>query len=337
MKNKALLLLLLCVVLGSAALFSEDNAAPDPHALLRSAHEISGLFDAMPYQFQGTVVFNPGPGEVQGQITIYRDKERSRLDLQMGSYRESRLVLGNKLYIVRSTSFPAPGMNRLTDADRAWDRLVQDGDATLGDVSHKKVLNTQADCFEVKGEQKHRLCYDSSRKLLLENQDEVQAIQFSDYQAVTEAHRFYPRKIVVLAELERSEKPILVLKDIAVQKAELPPSTFALPEHALELETCDNMQPAKLLVSVRPQFQGSVMARNSGTPGVYAYGIVDKDGRLQNIKVLTSDADLQQAVVDALKQRKYSPAMCGSNAIASEQVIQIPLMGAERGGGGGRR
>jgi hypothetical protein len=332
MKDKALFLLLLCVVLCSRSqLFSEDNAAADPRALLRSAHEVSGLVDAMPYQFQGTVVFNPGPGEVKGQITIYRDKERSRLDLQMGSYRESRLVLGNKLYIVRSTSFPAPGMNRLTDADRAWDRLVQDGDATLGGVSHKKVLNTQADCFEVKGEQKHRLCYDPSRKVLLENQDEVQSIQFSDYQAVTEAHQFYPRKIVVLAELERTEKPILMVEDIAVQKAALAPSTFALPEHPLELETCENMQPAKLLEFVRPQLQHSVMARNSGTPGVYAYGIVDKDGRLQNIKVLTSDADLQEAIVDALKQRKYSPATCGSNAIASEQVIQIPLMGAERG------
>jgi Gram-negative bacterial TonB protein C-terminal len=332
MKKKALFLLFPCAVLCFASqLFCEDNAAPDARSLLRSAHEVSGLVEAMPYQFRGTVVFNPGPGEVKGQITIYRDKDRSRLDLQMGSYRESRLVLGNKLFIVRSTAFPAPGMSRLTDADRAWDRLVQDGDATLSGVSHKKIQNTQADCFEVKGEQHHRLCFDSSRRVLLENQDEVQSVQFSDYQPVAEAHQFYPRKILVLAELERSEKPLFVVEDIAVQKAELPPSTFALPENPLELETCENMQPAKLLESVRPQLQRSVMARNSGVQGVYGYGIVDKDGRLQNVKVLTADNDLQEALVEALKQRKYAPAMCGSNPVASEQVIQIPLMGAERG------
>lgn len=334
MRDKALFLLLLCVVLCSASsLFSEDNAAADPHSLLQSAHEASGLVEAMPYQFRANVVYNPGPAEVKGQITIYRDKDRSRLDLQMGSYREMRLVLGNKLYIVRSTAFPAPGMSRLTDTDRAWDRLIQDGDATLGAVSHKKIQNTQVDCFEVKGEQKHRLCYDTSRKLLLENQDEVHSIEFSDYQPVAEAHQFYPRKIVVLAELERSEKPIFVVQDIAiaVEKAVLPPSTFAVPENPLELETCENVQPAKLLASTRPQFPTSVMTRNAGVQGVYAYGIVDKDGRLQNIKVLSADAGLQEAVVEALKQRKYAPAMCGSSPVASEQEIQIPLMGAERG------
>lgn len=333
MKDKALFVLLLCVVLCSGSSFSEDNAAADPHSLLRLAHDVSGLVDAMPYQFRGNIVYNPGPDEVKGQITIYRDKDRSRLELQVGPYRESRVVLGNKLYIVRSTAFPAPGMSRLTDTDRAWDRLVQDGDATLGGVSHKKIQNTQADCFEVKGEQKHRLCYDTSRKLLLENQDEVHSIQFSDYQPVAEVHQFYPRKIVVLAELERSEKPIFVVQDIAiaVQKADLPPATFALPENPLELETCENVQPARMLESARPQFPRSALARNSGVQGVYAYGIVDKDGRLQNIKVLTSDADVQVAVVDALKQRKYAPAMCGSTPIASEQEIQVPLISAERG------
>jgi TonB-like protein len=325
---------LLVTLLGTTCLaFAPQLQAQDADArtLIRSAHEASGLAEAMPYQFQGNVVFNPGPGEVKGQITIYRDKDRSRVELQMGSYRESRVVLGSKLYIVRSTAFPAPGMNRLTDTDRAWDRLAQDGDATLTGVSRKKVQNTQADCFEVKGEQHHRLCYDASRKLLLENQDEVRSIQFSDYQPVADVHQFYPRKIVVLAELERSEKPIFVIQDIAVQKAQLPPSTFAVPEHPLELETCENMQPAKLLESQRPRFPRSVLQRNSEA-GVYAYGIADKDGHLQSIKVLTGDADVQDVVLDALKQWRYAPAMCGGSPVASEQEMQIPFASYERGG-----
>jgi Gram-negative bacterial TonB protein C-terminal len=326
---------LLATLLGAAWLaFAPQLQAQDADArtLMRSAHDVSGLVEAMPYQFQGNVVFNPGPGEVKGQITIYRDKDRSRVELQMGSYRESRVVLGNKLYIVRSTAFPAPGMSRLTDTDRTWDRLTQDGDAALGGLSHKKVLNTPADCFEVKGEQHHRLCYDASRKLLLENQDEVRSIQFSDYQPLADVHQFYPRKIVVLAELERSEKPIFVVQDIAVQKAQLPSSAFAVPEHPLELETCENMQPAKLLESPRARFPRSVMERNSQAQGVYAYGIADKDGHLQNIKVLTGDAEVQEVVVDALKQWRYTPATCGGNPVASEQEMQIPFASNERGG-----
>lgn len=329
MKDKALVPMLMCFVLCLAPpMLSQENAAA--RSLLLSAHEVSGLAELMPYRFQGNVVFNPGPGEVKGQIKIYRDKDRSRVDLQMGSYRESRVIVGNKLYITRSTSFPAPGVNRLTDADRAWDRLLQDGEATLGGVSHKKVQNTQADCFEVKGEQHHRLCYDASRKVLLENQDEARSIQFSDYRPVADVHQFYPRKIVVLAELERSEKPIFVVQDIAVQKAQLPPSTFAPPDHPLELETCENMQPAKLLESQRPRFPRSALARNSGAQGVYAYGIADKDGRLQSIKVLTADAEVQEVVVDTLKQWHYAPATCGGNPVASEQEMQIPFAGYER-------
>ena len=304
----------------------------DAHSLLRSAHETSGLAKAMPYQFHGNVVFNPGPGEVTGQIVIYRDKDRSRLELEIGPYHESRVVLGNKLYIARSTSFPAPGMNRLTDTDRAWDRLTQDGDAELSGVSRKKVQNTQAECFDVKGEQHHRLCYDGSRKVLLENQDPVRSIEFSDYQPVADVHEFYPRKIVVLAELERSEKPIFVVQDIAIQKTELPPSTFTPPEHPLELETCDNMQPAKLLESERPRFPGTVMQRNAQAQGVYAYGIVNKEGRLENIKVLTADAEVQEVIVDALKLWRYAPASCAGNPVASEQEMQIPFMGYGRAG-----
>jgi hypothetical protein len=332
MKIKPLLLLCVVVCLASFSLLHSQNsgdAALDARALLQSAHQSSGLSAVLPYEMRGVVVFNPGPGEVKGQIAILRDQGRSRVDLQFASYHESRVVLGNKMYITRSTAFPAPGVSRLVEIDRTWDRLPQDGDAALGNVSRKKIQNAAADCFEVKGEQHHRLCFESSRKVLLEDMDQQKAIQLSDYQAVSGAAQFYPRKIIVLAELEKSEKPIFIVQDIDVHKAQITDSAFALPEHPLELATCENMQSPKLIESQRPQFPRSVSRRNSDAGGVYAYGIVATDGKLQNIKVLTSDSDVQGAVVDALKQWRYAPASCGSSPVAAEQEIQIPFQGAE--------
>jgi hypothetical protein len=211
--------------------------------------------------------------------------------------------------------------------------LAEDGDAALGDVSYKKVRNTPADCFEVKGEQRHRLCFDASRKVLLENTDQRRAVAFSDYQSLD--NQLFPRKITILAELDQSEKPVFAVQDIQVQKTQVLPTTFAVPDHSLEFETCENMQPTRMLQSPRPEFSRMVARRNADALGVYAYGIVDKEGNLQNVKVLSSDPEVQQAVQETLKKWHYAPAQCGTSPVATEQEIQITFGGGE--GGRGRR
>jgi len=150
----------------------------------------------------------------------------------------------------------------------------------------------------------------------------------------------FPKKITVLLELATKEKPVLTVEDIQVTKAQFAPTAFAVPPHATEFDTCDNMQPAKPLQTPRPEFSPMAVRRNAAvSPTIHVYGIIDKDGNLQNVKMLTTDAELQQPIVEALKKWRYTPAMCGTSPVATEKEIPISLFGGSGGddSGGGRR
>src|ERR1051326_5874887 len=171
-----------------------DDSRPEAKQLMLSAHQASDLTPLLPYQLQARIVINPGTeNEKKGVITIYRDHNQSRSDLRVQDYQEIKVVRGNKLYIYRSTPLPVPQLGRLANIDHYWDKLREDGDAKLGDVSHKKVQNAAADCFDVKGQQRHRLCFDPARKVLLEIMDQRRATEFTGYTDV-DGHLF-PGKI----------------------------------------------------------------------------------------------------------------------------------------------
>ncbi|SRR6266567_113031 len=337
-KNNSLPLCVLFLFVLSAGVLRADDVAPEAKQLLQSAHQASDLSPLLPYELHGTVTINPGTeNEKKGNITIYRDHDRSRTELRIEDYQEVKLTLSNKLYIARSTPVPVPLLGRLAETDHDWDKLAEDGDAKLTDVSKKKVQNQTASCFEVKGEQRHRLCFDAARKILLENLDQLKATEFSNYNEVDQ--HFFPGKITVLLELAKQEKPILVIGDIEVRKAQFAATAFSIPPHSMEFDTCENMQPAKPLQTPRPEFSPMVMRRNASNPAIHVYGIIDKDGSLKNVKILSSDPEVQQTITEAMKRWRYSPAMCGTSPVATEKEIQVSFggMGGGDNGEGGRR
>jgi hypothetical protein len=131
--------LLLCgtflFVLGARTLCADD-VRPEARQLLVSAHEASDLSAILPYELHGTVVINPATSnEKKGYITIYRDHERMRSELRVEDYQEVKLVRGTKLYIYRSKPLPVPLLDLLTENDRYWDKLAEDSDAKMGDVT----------------------------------------------------------------------------------------------------------------------------------------------------------------------------------------------------------
>lgn len=331
MTNSKCCSLLLCIACFAAVLVRAQDSS---HAreLLQAAHQASGLAQIAPYRMTANVVVNPAaPTPVKGRLAIYRDKDRSRYELQLQDYREVKLFLGSKLYVARSLPYPVPGLGLLRELDHAWDRFVDDADAKLGDVQHKKVQHVQADCFEVKTEQKERLCFDPARNVLLESMDQSKAVEFSDYTPVD--RQLVPRKITVLLELPTEERPVMTLDNIEVTEAQFEAAAFAIPEHAQEFDTCDNLQPAKAVRAPAPEFSPMVQRRNAGNPVVHVYGIVDKDGNLQNPLVLSTDADVKNSTMEALKKWHYTPAMCGTTPVASEQEIEVKLFGGDGGEG----
>ena len=326
MTNKKCCSLLVCIACFGALLVRAQDSS-SARQLLEAAHQASGLAKIAPYEMTADVVVNPdAPTPVKGRLAIYRDKDRSRYELQLQDYREVKLFLGSKLYVARSLPYPVPGLGLLREADHAWDKFIDDSDARLGDVQHKKVQHLQADCFEVKAEQRERLCFDPGRNVLLESMDQKRAVEFSDYTPVE--HQLFPHKITVLLELPTEERPVMTLDNIEVREAQFEAGAFAVPEHAQEFDTCDNLQPAKAVRSPAPEFSPTVQRRNAGSPVVHVYGIVDKDGNLQNPMVLSADADIRSSTLEALKKWHYSPATCGTTPVASEQEIEVRLFGS---------
>jgi hypothetical protein len=176
-KNCWPLLCCIFVFAFSAEMFCADELHLDAKQLLTEAHEASDLSALQSYEFQADVVINPGTeNEKKGTIAIYRDHERWRSELLIETYQEVKLTRESKLYIARSTPMPIPLLSKLADTDHYWDKLIDDGDAKLSDVAKKKVQNQQGNCFEVKSEQRHRLCFDPERKVLLENLDQRKAL-----------------------------------------------------------------------------------------------------------------------------------------------------------------
>jgi hypothetical protein len=322
----------------SAELFCADEAHPGAKQLLLDAHEASDLSALVSYELQGTVVVNPGTeNEKKGAITIYRDHERWRSELLVETYQEIKLSRDNKLYIARSTPMPIPQLGKLAEVDRYWDKLAVDGEAKLGEVAKKKAQNQPANCFEVKNELRHRLCFDPERKVLMEYLDQGKAIEFTNYSQV-EGHSF-PGKITVLLELEKLEKPVLIVENIKVRKAQFAETVFAAPAKAMEFDSCEKVTPAKVLQMTAPDFSNAAIRRNAGTPVINAYGIVTKDGTLENVKMLTSDTEVQQTVLETVKKWRFTPAMCGTTPVATER--EFPVFVTPEGGGnmdaGGRR
>jgi hypothetical protein len=341
-KRTAILLCGLCLCATGLTRLRAEDARPDAKQLLIAAHQAADLSAVLPYELQGTVVINPGTeSQKKGTITIYRDHDRWRSELRVDDYQEIKVVRNNKLYIYRSTPLPIPLLGRLSETDHYWDTLAEDGDAKLGEVSRKKVQNRQANCFDVKGEHRHRLCFDPEKKVLLELTEQQRTTEFSAYSEV-DGHSF-PKTITVLLELATKETPILEVQDIQVIGAQFAPSAFAVPPRATEFDTCENMQPARPVQTPSPEFSPMAARRAAQlSPVVHVYGIVDKDGSLRNVKMLTADAEIQQSIAEALKKWRYSPATCGTSPVASEKEIEIPLFGGRGNGGdddsrGGRR
>src|SRR5438270_8934996 len=103
--NQRSLLLLLINLLFCLPRFAAQQISI-PEQLLQDSGQVTDLSRLGPYELHGIITLNPGgPEETKGQITFIRDHDRSRLDLHIGKYQETRLRIQDELY-VRRTALP---------------------------------------------------------------------------------------------------------------------------------------------------------------------------------------------------------------------------------------
>jgi TonB family protein len=105
-------------------------------------------------------------------------------------------------------------------------------------------------------------------------------------------------------------------------------STHATSPSATNTTTTDsgatdaNVTPAKLLKAASPVYPPNAM-RNYITGDVRASVVVDSNGHVQNVEVLSGPQALRSAAVEALKQYQYAPATQSGKPVSSKAVVTV--------------
>src|SRR5215813_13864266 len=135
------------------------QTAPQPMELIQAANAASDLSGIGPYRLDATIVVNRGTnGELRGRLTIFQDHEKSRSELEWGSYKELNIVLGSKLYVVRNAPARVPELGKLFDVHKPW-RAFRPPQDKLGQPFTLDLEAVKANCVALELEYSaHRYC-----------------------------------------------------------------------------------------------------------------------------------------------------------------------------------
>jgi TonB family protein len=295
--------------------------AQEPPALQQladAAHKFSDLAALRPYVLRASVIAYPGDKEKEqtGQLTIYRDRDRARLELSLGSSRETRVILGDRQYISPEAAlFTATG---LTKFDSAWLQVVRVPGGASPQVIKTKVISGDAWCSDLdeKSGLRH-LCYDTEHPALLSVATTHETDEFFDYTLA--GQRWFPARALML----RQDLTPVELKDVQVVPGPLDATLFDVPAGSMEIESCANLQWAKATYRFHPEFPESERKlKNQGAVNLSI--ILDKEGRLAAARVLsaTNEAFAHQSL-EAIEQWKFQPGICAGRPVNQELTVSF--------------
>jgi hypothetical protein len=303
------------LVLAGFGFLSFAVESQTPQQLVELSRRASDLSEVGSYQLQGTVVLNPGTSkEVSGPITVLRDKGLFYSDLKLSSYRETRWIKENSLYVVRTQPIPPPNLLLLRQLDRLWRaNVIPDGIKTLKQ-SKEKDHGKQLECFEGnQADWQNKFCFDSASAVLVKAKGwEFHDVEFQDF--ITFEQKYFPRHIIV----KERDTAILEVKDITITKSSFAADVFNPPKGSTGLPTCDELTPPRKIKNANPEIPFDDLRRiGSGT--VYLYGLVASDGTVRNASVEYSPGKaFTESAMNAFRQWRYTAATCGDKPVPTE-------------------
>jgi TonB family protein len=321
MTNKNRLFSLVLLLTGGIALAKDDT--PTAQQLIDAAHAASNLSTLGPYTLTGVVVLDAGgKRKQQGQVTIYRDGDRTRVDLEIEGLKDSRLTLGSRTYFDPQPDLLA--VTRVAGLDRSWDP----GDASdvpfwihpkssFGAVKPDTRAGIQVWCVDkMIGHGKERLCFDAVRGVLLSEETERTRKEFSEFTSAGAV--MFPQKI-------RMAFPgILPIEIDQIQvAAQTPaPDVFEIPKGAMEFEKCADMVPPKILHQPAPEFSEEAKRRHmAGVVGMDV--IITKEGKVGWVRVISPlGNDLDQRARDGVARWTFKPGSCEGHPVNVEVYIE---------------
>jgi TonB family protein len=307
------------------AMIVRPTAAQEPptvQQLIDTAHRISNLANLRPYTLTANVVVDNGDPKTRriGRLTIYRDRGRTREELEMGGTREVRILLRGKEYIVPPHGL-LPALT-LTDLERSWDPggfMV----SRFNGVRPDKVEGADAWCLtRQSGPNAPASCFDAVKGVYLGNiPNERMSHEFFDFASVDSVDHqiFYPRRAVIL----RDDFGRIEVNSIEIKPGDAKDDLFILPDNAIEIERCGPQGLVKPLYVPEPEFPER--ERRLKIQGVvYTSVIVDKEGKVLAVQVLRAPTEgLARQAVASINKWKFQPAMCGERPVYQETSIQV--------------
>jgi hypothetical protein len=296
---------------------------PSAQQLLDSAHQISDLAQIGPYILKATLLVNPGnkKKEKTGKLTVSRDHDRARVELDLDGLHEVRIYLGSKQYIQNGAG--ALFISGFQEVDRLWDpektsRFHATSQYSLSEVKKEKLHGTEAWCVDKQyAHSKTRLCFAAATHALLNDRSNDSQKEFLEFTTIDE--HVYPQRIrsahTLLAPLE--------LNHITVTPTPLEDATFRIPANALELERCSDMKPVKRLSGLEPSFPDEAR-RERKSAEIVLYGIVTKEGKVADAIAVDSDSfgfSIQSR--DAMRNWVFQPATCDGHPVNSEMMVNF--------------
>lgn len=312
----AMVLLLAGFFAAATAQNKTTPASPALPEMIARANALTDLSSAVPYELHALITVNPGSkGAQRGEITIYRDRNRSRTELQLGAFHEVEVVSEGTRYVSRSRLYPLPGLDVLNGVEGAV-QLSNEFPRVKFKNHFRKVAGAPASCFDVKvAFSKIRYCFDGSTGALLEASDYLgRQRRFSAYAAAGE--KSFPTKM----ELTQAREPKHVeLSEIQVTSRKFDDTSFAVPQGARAFALCNGAaRPLARLQDLKWSSSGGEMG------DVYVYAIVEADGSMHDLKVYGGQHRWMEKEVSKLVRRwKFAAAQCGATTIAAEVVLPL--------------
>lgn len=309
-------------------LFTIDSHAqdtPSAEQLVQAAHQLADLSQNGSYVLTATVVVNPGAAgkETSGRLTIYRDHDRSRTELQILNQQELRVSTGNKTYIMKGQYLES--VMGLAGFDQSWDPLYLESPLTIKSSWYSKPAKDSRNGIEAWCFDKHRgqgvqskngICIGSLQRVLLERSGGGKT-DFLDYTSIGKS--MFPGHVVIHKDLMFDFE----VRDISISFQHVDKALFALPPNAIELERCDNIQPPKAVHTPEPEFpEKARKKRHQGS--VVLHALIGADGKVDFVKALSNGRDgFEQNAEAAMHKWKFKPATCDGHPVVMEMNVEV--------------
>lgn len=313
---------LLFLIAGICSAAQQETTAPSTSELMAAAHKAGDLGKLEPYTLKANITTPSKPKE-KGTLVIYRDHEKQRIDIDLGGYRETRLVLGDQEYV--RPQHALVDAVKLVNFDRSWDPTQRinpqwETRADLwSDPSRRKVLNHDVWCVErMTRYGQSTLCFDAQNSVLLERTDPKVAVDFRSYDQLDQL--FAPTAAIIKPEhLEEID-----LSDMKITPGAIPSNIWGPTSDALEVRRCQiDFLPPRPKSMPEPYYPEAARRQNKQGVVVF-YAVITSNGKVAMPQTLSKDPyGLTDAARAAVKRWKLIPGTCAGQAVNTLMELQV--------------